>query len=329
MSTLRLGSLIVPSLLALALTPPAHANHDRPGSLLLFPEYDHRAGEQTLLTVTNTFPDQSISFTIAYISEACLEFNRSRTLTAGDTISVLTSVDSLGGERGFAYCYATNPASGQAVSFNELIGSAIRISSPLSYAYAYNAIAYEAIGEEGSPTDLDADGVRDLDGLEYQKSPDRLVFPSFVGETGFYGDSLVLIGLAGGQFQHTIDLLVWNDNEEVFSAQYAFGCWTKAVLSQVSPAFTRPFLLLTNQNPQEINGTSVLETGWFVVDGGQAYSPTVTIVDPAVLAMQIHTSKSTSFVIGGQKSTHGALLPFYKGEQDNGDLFPSAAGGDR
>ncbi len=52
----------------------------RPGSLLIFPEFDNRPGQNTLLTVTNTHASPvlgNVQVEFVYVDEdTCQEFNR-------------------------------------------------------------------------------------------------------------------------------------------------------------------------------------------------------------------------------------------------------------
>jgi hypothetical protein len=126
-----------------------------------------------------------------------------------------------------------------------------------------------------------------------------------------------MINLTGGsKFTATVDLLIWNDNEEVFSGQYSFDCWEKKELTYVSGAFTQSFLESTNHATGE--SMSGAETGMFWINGLIASSTATSINNPAVLAVLIET------VDGGS----GAVLPYGKGTQDNGDLVPHSVMGD-
>jgi hypothetical protein len=172
---------------------------------------------------------------------------------------------------------------------------------------------------DGAPTDLENDGVgdglRDLDGLEYQAAPAELLIPRFMGQDPTLESELILINLTGGaQFDALIDLLIYNDNEEVFSGQYSFRCWKRARLSDISAAFSNTFLLSTNQAPNEVNGGSgplTIETGWLRINGLLANSTQVALPDPAILAARIDDSANKPL----------ASLPYTKGQQTNASLL--------
>ena len=303
---------------------------DRPGSLLVYPCFENERGTLTLLTVTNT-NDNVVTGTVAvefiYIDgETCLEFNRSHILTANDTLTVLTQHHNPNMQRGYAYVFAKSPLTGQAIAWDYLIGTNLFLQSLDVYDFETNAIVFQA-GEglvNGAPTDLDGDGIRDLDGVEYSQAPDEILVPRFFGNVGSRVKThLVLIGLTGARFSTLINFLVYNDNEEVFSTQHEFDCWDKVCLTDISGVFRRDFLLTTNQNPFEIRGLNamaapaaapegaLLEPGWYRMDGAVAQSTNTVVTDPAFLALQIERRNESGV----------AAVPFSLGTQDNGGLL--------
>src|SRR6185369_14227338 len=92
-----IASLAFAGLASVVLQVGAHADQGKPGSLLVFPTFDNTRGGLTLYTVTNTSEDQingSVNVEFVYINWVnCQEFNRTRTLTPNDEISVLTKLD--------------------------------------------------------------------------------------------------------------------------------------------------------------------------------------------------------------------------------------------
>ena len=308
-----------------ALGLSARAGGTEPGSLLVFPSFDNTRGDLTLLTVTNTSDDQvngSINVEFVYINGAnCQEFNRTRTLTPDDEISVLTKNDNPNQHKGYVYVFAKSKTTGAAVKFDHLIGSALVLEGdPEEPNYLLAPWTFKAGSAlaEGANTDLNNNGLRDLDGSEYEKAPDTLLVPRFIGEHGpLDGDEdLVLINLTGGaDFTAVVDFLVYNDNEEVFSAQYSFTCWVKVGLDDISQVFENDFLVTTNQNPNEVPGTTNAnfpQTGWFRINGNTAFSTAVQFADPAILAAQVESL----YVNEG-----GGMLPFTQGTQGNGSLL--------
>ena len=316
-----MASRFLAGLAALTLASAAFAGGpEQAGSLLVYPCYDNTRGMDTFITVTNTNLDVDNGTTkveFVYIDGSnCLEFNRTRTLTPGDTLTVKSKTDNPNSTKGYVYVFAKNKTTGAASSFNHLIGTC-RISNGGSGSdLEIQPFVYKAAGADGANTDADSDGIRDLNGAEYEQSADQLFIPRFVAQ-GPAQSELVMINLTGGsKFTATVDLLIWNDNEEVFSGQYSFDCWEKKELSYVSGAFTQSFLESTNHATGEsMNGA---ETGMFWINGLIASSTATSINNPAVLAVLVET-------IGGGS---GAVLPYGKGTQDNGDLVPHSVMGD-
>jgi hypothetical protein len=327
---MRLNKFLLAGVTALGLASTAMAGGRNPGSLLLFPEFDNRQANLTLLTVTNTNGDTlngTIKVEFVYIGKYgpnntlldCLEFNRTHTLTPNDTLSVITSAHNPQQEQGFVYVFAKDVNTGQAKVFNHLIGNEMTIMGIEALDYSLNPVSFKAIGQ-GTNADLDGDTNRDLDGLEYETAPDEIYVPRFLGQGGSYVSELILLGLSGGtSFTTIVNFWIYNDNEEAFSAQYSFKCWERKLLGQINGAFTESFLDTTNNAPGEIVGASARESGWFRVYGGTAFSTAEQITDPAVYAVLVEKIAS-----------HGASdLPFESvARQDNGALLPRGIFGD-
>lgn len=314
----------------------ANTNNNEPGSLLVFPLFDNTGGA-TIISVVNTNSDftpgpgfgqfaGSVRVEFVYINSVnCFEFNRTRTLTPNDEITVLTAFDNPGMEQGYLYVFAKHLATGQAIKFDWLIGTAWQLDAVSLSSFEFGPYVYKAVNRlaQGANTDTDGDGVRDLNGLEYEQSPDHLLVPRFFGQVPGpvqLNSELVLLNLTGGgQFFATVNFLVYNDNEEVFSRNMAFRCWTKLPLATISGSFSQAFLSTgTTHDPAELIGVPQIETGWFEIDGNIAASTNTAILDPAFLA----------FLIERTGSLAGAELAFEMGKQANGDLLPIALGGD-
>jgi len=300
----------------------AQAGGNEPGSLLIFPEYDARPGSLTFLTVTNTNSDPvdgSVRVHFNYVNgETCLKHEVMETLSPNDTVTFLSQNQAPDQGRGFCFAYARGMAPASPTDFDFLIGTAIVLDGTTGSEYSINALVYEGRTGHGNRTDVDADGVRDLDGLEYEMAPGKIAIPRFFGQPGFTSGSgvphadLVLMGMTGVNFTTTLDLLIFNDNEEVFSSEMSFYCWARVPLADISGLFTNDFLRdNTNHDPREIEGWSAFESGWFEIDGAVATSPEVTIDDPAFVAVLIEVGRMSS-----------AALPFTIGEQANGALLP-------
>lgn len=314
-----------------------------PGSLLLFHEFDNRNGVANLITVTNTADGDPTTDTVdvEYVYRArlqrvgdqsvlvnCLETNRTRRLTPNDTLSVLTANDNPNFTAGYLYAFAKSRTTGKAIKFDHLIGNNLVIDGLGVFEYSVNPVVFKAGSgpfNAAGDTDLDNDGIRDLNGVEYAQAADQILIPRFIGQNvraavqSGYSSDLVLINLTGGtQFTAILDFLAYNDNEEAFSAQYAFKCWDKVPLLTISGIFSNDFLLTTGHNPNEIPGANYIKTGWIRIDGNVAFSTNTQIADPAFLAVLIEK-------IGPFKA---ADLPFAQGVQNNGDLLPQSINGD-
>ncbi len=299
-----------------ALGSVANANTlDRTGSLLLFPFFDNTRGAVQAFTVTNTSADASVRIEYVYINETdCLEFNRTRTLTPNDTVTTLSNLDNPNMARGYLYVFAKN-AAGQAITFNNLAGATV-VATVNAGLYEAAPIVFQGLTASNASTDTDSDGLRDLNGTEYSRTPDELIVPRFFGAAsnalsgaGSSTPTISLINLSGGaSFTAIVDFLVYNDNEEVFSAQTSFSCYKRVPLAAVNAVFTSSFLASTNDDDSE--SVEGIEMGWYRLDGRIAFSSTSTYNDPAIIAAHLDILDGSS----------AGVLPYGVGEQSNGDL---------
>ncbi|MFO0983182.1 MAG: hypothetical protein U1E76_15865 [Planctomycetota bacterium] len=334
MTKLALTSFAAAAALLLGATD-AFAGARNPGSLLVFPIFDSQTGDATVITVTNTNSDFSfdpstnlakgtVDIEYRYIDGiTCREFNRTERLTPTDTLSVIARAHNPEQKIGYVYVYAKHTQSRVPITFNWLIGHELVIDGIYVFDYGVNPWVFNGVPAEGSPTDLDGDNIRDLNGAEYEMAPAELLFPRFFGQSNFNGgfvSDLVLINLTGGaSFLATVDFLIYNDNEFQFSAEKSFQCWCKLPLLSISGSFSNDFLASSNDDPDELVGLPAIELGWFRVNGGVASSSVVTLDDPAVLGVLVET-------IGPFGS---ASLPYETGTQNNGDLLPRNVQGDQ
>ena len=111
------------------------------------------------------------------------------------------------------------------------------------------------------------------------------------------------------EFDAVVDMIAFNDNEEVFSAQHVFRCWTRMPLATFSAVLRHDFLVTTGHNPNEVLGAPGLEAGWLWIDGHSAASPLQSVPDPAILALLVERTPGAN-----------AVLPFSQGVQANGAL---------
>jgi len=300
-----------------------------PGSLLVYPEFDNRTANITLLTVTNVNLDEAEGTTdieFRYIGKygtngvelPCAESNFTETLTAGDTLTLITNIHNPDHEQGYVYVYAKNAAHEPTVH-NWLTGNLMTINGLTRFEYSINPISYAGIGD-GVLTDLDGDGHLDMNACEYGPNPDEILIPRFLGQGGPYRSELIFIAMSGGTaFDTTVDFLIYNDNEEVFSSEFTFRCWDRVFVSDVSGIFNNNFLRdWTNQDPTEILGAPTWESGWMRINGHVANSMNTSIPDPSIWAVLIE-----------KVSDRGASdLPFERGERTNGELLPRTNAGD-
>jgi hypothetical protein len=304
------------ALAGVAFASSAMADGRNPGSLLLYPEFDNRDGTVTVLTVTNTAVDVGdVEVEFVYIGVEgqdgyqidCEEFNRTEVFTDNDTLTLITNFHNPQQEQGFVYVFARDGVDNPIVH-NWLIGNVMTVAGLEAFEYSVNPVAYE-----GFAGDANGNGLRDLDGQEYEESADEILVPRFLGQGGMFNSELILIGLTGGaRFETTVDFLIYNDNEEVFSSEYTFECWERVELLQISGIFDNNFLQnFTNHDPQELLGAPDIETGWFRMTGALASSPTTSLANPAVYGVLVER-------IGNRGA---ADLPFESGLNDSGKLF--------
>lgn len=311
--TSKMFSLALAGSAVLGLSLNAFAGANLPASLLVYPCYDNTRSTESLITVTNTntaSDSSNVQVEFIYINGYnCLETNRTRTLTPGDTLTVLARADNPNSQAGYLYVFAKR--NGQAISFNHLIGTSITLSGNDQRDFQLDAIPFRAIAAEGTATDT-GDGRRDLNGTEYEQAPGELAFPRFFGQGDGAESRLVLINLVGARFNAVLDFLVYNDNEEVFSAQRTIDCWDRVLLSDVNGVFDNYFLYNnTNHNLNEVHGYDVNETGWFTVKGTVANSSADVVINPAILGALVESLEGDG----------GGMLPWQLGEGRNGELL--------
>jgi hypothetical protein len=294
------------------------------GSLLLYPEFDNRAGTVTVITLTNVDVNEAgddIDVEFIYIGKynssgadiGCLEFNRTERMTPADTITLITNFHNPNHEQGYVYAFAKDTVTGLPITHNFLTGNVMTVEGLSAFEYSVNPVSY--VGKpQGGTTDLDGDGHRDMDGCEYGTNPDEILIPRFLGQGGAFDSELIMIALSGGTaFSTTIDFLIFNDNEEIFSSEHTFDCWERTHLLDISGIFHNDFLQMwTNHDANELLGAPNVETGWIRMQGAQANSTNTSLTDPSIYAVLVER-------IGGRGASD---LPFEKGSRDNGELLP-------
>jgi len=295
------------------------------GSLLLYPEFDNRAGVVTVLTVTNVDAKaeaEDIRVHFHYIGKYdensqpinCLEFDRFELLTPKDTLTLITNAHNPEHERGYVYLYAVDADNVTVpITHNYLTGNLMTVDGLEAFEYSMNPISYRGMTPAGTNTDVDTDDLRDLNDAEYSASAEEILIPRFLGQGGAYLSELILIALTGGtSFETTVDFLIFNDNEEIFSSEHTFHCWDRVPLLSISNIFSNDFLAnWTNDDPQELYGAPNIETGWIRVIGAFATSTAQTIPHPSIYAVLVER-------IGNRGA---ADLPFERGRRTNGSLL--------
>lgn len=332
-----------------ALAAPAIADGRNPASLLLFPQFRHVAAPapgqlppiNTLITVTNTHPTLPAFVHFVFVDalgadpNPCSHFNdQTRRIEPCSSLSLLTNPfsGSLARE-GFAYAFAVDRAAPPwtPVSFNFLVGDSMlvdAINAPntrLLTNYSVNPVGFTAVNNTIN-TAIGTAAIAplpQLDGSMYSKAPGRLLIPRFMGQDDAaipqFTSELVLLNLAGttqtptaNSLRTIVDFLVFNDNEEAFSAQFEFRCWKRVALREVNGIFSEQFLAnFTNDAADEINlGVVPLQTkesGWIFLEGNVSSSTTADILSPPIMGFLIEkTSANTGAT---------AELPFFIGEK--------------
>jgi hypothetical protein len=188
-SIMRFHKFVLTGLTALAslgMASEAMADGRNPGSLLLYPEFDNRAGVVTVVTVTNTdATGDDVDVEFVYIGRYnvagdvdCEEFNRTETLTANDTLTLLTTFHNPQHEQGYLYVFARDGVNSP-IAHNYLIGNVMTVEGLTAFEYSVNPVAYEGIAPE-----VDNNGVRKLDGNQYEQSAGEILVPRFLGQGG-------------------------------------------------------------------------------------------------------------------------------------------------
>lgn len=278
---------------ALAATAaPARAGGTEPGSFLLFPEFDNRPGQVTYLTITNVNGSATTGTARVHMNyvdaSTCQITNRYASLTPRDTLTFVTAAHAPGISRGYMWAYAQS-TTGTPIDFDHLVGAALRIDGVAGLDYSLPPLVLQGVPGAGLPTDVNTNGRRDLDGVEYERAPRTIYVPRFFGQAaeplprGTAASEMVLLQPLGSQSTTTTtSWLVWNDNEEAFSAEYSFSCWTRVPLLSISGVFGASFLASSNDNPNEIEGAPAMEAGWFQVRGTTSIGPGGTQTTPQI-----------------------------------------------
>ena len=354
LNQLRLGALSL--ILGIALSAPATADGRNPSSLLIFPQFRHGASAagqlpsvNTVITVTNTHPALTafvhfvvVDATLTGGQGPCGHYDRKEQIPACGSLSFLTNnfiPPATSAREGFIYAYAVQnlSAAAQAVSFNFLTGDLLVVdgvnapSAGIVTNYSVSPVGFAAVNNTvNALLGFTPPTSPQLNGVVYSKAPSRILIPRFMGQDqgagSVFTSELVLLSLAGtttttspaNSLQTIIDFLVFNDNEEAFSAQHLMTrCWERTSLLSINGIFAESFLRdFTTDNPNEIRkdaAGATKEAGWMYLEGNVAFSTSENISQPAIMAFLIEQTTSSAQV--------GAELPFFVGER-NGRLAP-------
>ncbi|MEQ8764098.1 MAG: hypothetical protein RL885_09230 [Planctomycetota bacterium] len=291
--------------LAMTLFVPALAQADgarrAPGSLLIYPVYLSGSGSMTLISITNTHNDPGfepasnqsgvVNVHFVYIDGTTWdETNRFESLTPNDTLTVVASEHNSGSASGFLYCVAFSPTGG-AADLDYLVGDSYMIDSEENILFGMPAVAFCALTGNGNPTDVNGNGNADFDGVEYERAGDQQIISSFIGQGLLVESFVALVSLAGNaDYLTEIDLLVYNDNEQIFSSHFSFRCWAYVSLTTLGGVFKHSFLNSTNTDPD--GGPMSMTTGWARLDGDRAVDTVGNenpVNDPPFVGAQIRT----------------------------------------
>ena len=253
-----------------------------PSSVLLFPTVDSRAGQGkgTVISVTNTNASRIVSPTnnlrygdvqIHYYYVEGMEpfnnvFNRKEILTPNDTLTVLAGTHNPEMEVGYLLVVAEDPESDDAINFNFLIGDEIVVDAAQNKLWSIPAIGYRAVNTGGMidnngrlKTDLNSNASVDFDGREYDLYPDELYISSFFEQSATMEGELILVSALGSYYRVDVDFLFYDNEEDVYSRDFEFTCWTSVKLSDVSKV------------TRNLGGTAAEPaTGWARIDGDKA-----------------------------------------------------------
>ncbi|MEQ8767757.1 MAG: hypothetical protein RL885_27895 [Planctomycetota bacterium] len=277
-----LKSALALAALTLAFGPIVQAAGRTPGSVLIYPVYESSPGSGTVISITNTNNDPSyngntnlngvVDVHFIYIDgDSWTEFNRFERLTPNDTFTVLADTHNPNSENGFLYCIAIDPSTNAPVSHNYLIGDEIVADGSGNWLFGLDALAFKSNAAEGAASDLDADDLMDLDGVEFEAIADEMYISSFIGQDPTYVTStLYLVSLVGSSdFETRLDFAVYNNNEQEFSTTYALRCWAAVELTDIDSQFTNAFLVTTTYDTAD-GGLLIGTTGWARIDGDRA-----------------------------------------------------------
>ncbi len=309
------------SVSVLAVPGLAQPLHSQPASLLIYPLYNSTAGNNTLITVTNTNEDENscgngfrqgdIQAHYIYFSETCQESDTQEDLTPADTITVLAQGHNPNFEKGYLVVEARDPEELAPTQFDFLIGSAVVVNSEFDFQWAYTPYAFRAIFTGVNTTDdcdrpvlVNDNGSIDFNNVEYDCFPETLYLDHFFGEGTNSNRPNVefsnMIFLMSTEAEGTnLAIVGYNNNERRFSRSFAFDCYFMGPLSELTGATTQA-ALDTDGDDGELAG---INYGWLklnVLNG-----PRGSTIRTGILGVFVETTG-----IGGDSFVAGRELQY-------------------
>lgn len=191
--------------------PRSAASSLKPGSLLFFHKFaldpQNFTQVNTLLTLTNTNPDDGVTVRIFYVHDCTLS-DKFINLAANQTRTLVVSSDVADAAfytTGYAMAVAVNP-SGVPIQFNWLIGSA-SLHDAQGRESSYNALAVAKRSAGAAPSDGQAASLV-FDNTDYDRLPQTVAVDNIQNQNAAAGDATnmelgfytPLADLAGGSY---------------------------------------------------------------------------------------------------------------------------------
>jgi hypothetical protein len=277
---MRKFSLVGAALVALVGSAMAQPNYDTPSSLLIYPIVDSRLGQGmgTVVSVTNTnrnrvintntnLPTGTLQVRFWYVKgvDPWTVTDIPELLTPNDILTVLAGNHNPELELGFLVVIAEDPTNDALINFNYLIGDEIVVDVAGARTTNLNAMGFKALAAgttqpNGAPlADLDGDGRAEFNGSEYERFPELLYLSSFFQQSATMEGDLTFVALLGRDYRIGVNFLIYDNEEDQFSRNFFFVCWTRVALLGISSVF------------DSLGGTPNEEqVGWARIDGGDA-----------------------------------------------------------
>ena len=319
----------------LAAQDTSRINELVPASLLVYPVIDSRSGFGTVIAVTNTNSNRTVVTTnnfrvgdvrvhFYYVeSGTCQMNNRVELLTPNDMFAILATSHSTESIQGYLFTVAEDPETGDPIDFDYLIGDEIVIDVGGNRSWALKAYGIKALAaersQEGDASNAgflftqatnnggNNDQYMDFNGFEYQFLPHHAYIANFLQySTGVMETDLVLVAPFNGDTRVELNFLFYDNEEDVFSRDYHFTCWTTEDLDDISRVVTN------------LGGTtSEIESGWARIDGDWAIDILTGRMsqDPPILGavMQTVTVSQTLYLFGHLLHFSGVSDDYFSG----------------